>query len=289
MAADLREEENKVIEISGRGLAGLARGVEMFKSVRRADERFNASHEDEGFLSVSGVSENDGEHPVYKVTYDGPHVKNLEVELHLGPMTDSQIKEYFREHYVQPTTIHKIEKIRNVKNASDPKIYDELQKVRAAIAKIDPPTSAEAEKTLAALRTTKAGLERALKESDKDLKNAGKSDECVGHSWQPVDKKKFPGAKEGEQKCRNCGVHFADGKIIENSPRTLWVCNETGCDFETRSRAQATAHFDETDHEIVETDEESYMRKNAEQVEYPHDVLPNNKEGLDRGRSKYGK
>lgn len=50
-------------------------------------------------------------HPIYRVTYDGPHVKGLQVELHLGPQTDAQIKQYFQDHYVQPTKIHKIERV----------------------------------------------------------------------------------------------------------------------------------------------------------------------------------
>lgn len=85
-----------MIDLNGKSLAGLARGVAMFSSVLRADERMNAG---------------DSRDARYRVTYDGPHLKGLEVELRLGEMTDAQIRAYFEQHYVQPTRITGIERL----------------------------------------------------------------------------------------------------------------------------------------------------------------------------------
>lgn len=58
-----------------------------------------------------GAVKNSDEHPVYLVKYDGPYLKDLEVSLHMGPMTDSQIEQYFKQHYVQPTKIKSIQRV----------------------------------------------------------------------------------------------------------------------------------------------------------------------------------
>lgn len=47
----------------------------------------------------------------YEVTYDGPHLKDLKVELRLGKMSDADIQEYFKQNYIQPTTIKKVERL----------------------------------------------------------------------------------------------------------------------------------------------------------------------------------
>jgi hypothetical protein len=86
---------------------------------------------------VEEIMENSG--PEYLVTYDGPKAKDVQVTLRLGrSMTDSQIDDYFKSHYTQPTKIHKIEKINNASGKVQYKSFifvdqnGETEKVEAA-------------------------------------------------------------------------------------------------------------------------------------------------------------
>jgi rubrerythrin len=87
----------------GRDNSGLERGMSLRPNAEPPSEDIEPMQDE--------VPLENARSPRYRVTYDGPYLKGLQVDLIMGEMSDSQIEAYFQQHYVQPTVIHKIEKV----------------------------------------------------------------------------------------------------------------------------------------------------------------------------------
>lgn len=66
-----------MINLTGKDLSGLARGVEIFKSVKRASERLN----DDGFLTTSGMVEAKNRRDEFGSVCDGCNLTSDQAEL----------------------------------------------------------------------------------------------------------------------------------------------------------------------------------------------------------------
>lgn len=78
---------------------------------------------------------------------------------------------------------------------------------------------------------------------------------------------KMDNPKDLENSLKDTSGLERGNKIFSNSSGTLYVCNEDSCDFETRDSYKARAHEEDFGHDVVETNDESYARKNADKLD----------------------
>ena len=189
---------------------------------------------------------------------------------------------------------------RGKKNSSDSAIIEQLTQVKAEIGKLDAmgaQRTSQDQHRLELLQTTKAGLEKALRESDPPLHNAGTihflfgagtETQAVCGAYVEYNTPKKP---LKDVTCKACLEDLSGEKqnakgdtFVVRMYEGGWKAIITEADGGTNTIMASTR--DEVVARAKELGATPAGKSNA--AEYPHDILPNSKAGLDRGSKKYG-